>query len=128
MELSIVLMMLRLCWLASIIASFGILSGPVLFPLCRVLMFLFISFWDISLCVCSYFMFVIWSILLSMFFVHSACDFSPSLAWYRFLKVVCYVVFCLVRVIVSYSSWLPFPISLFLIAHEHVGVCSSLVY
>ena len=32
-------MVFRLYWLASIVASFGILSGPVHFPLCRVLMF-----------------------------------------------------------------------------------------
>ena len=72
--------------LASIIASLGILSGPVLFPLFNVFMFLFSSSSVISFGVSFVLVFVISFIFSFIVFVHVSWVLSASLAWYRSSK------------------------------------------
>ena len=73
-------------WFASIRASFGILSGPLLFPLFSCLMHLFTSSCVIGSMLVFLVVFVISAILLLILLVHASCVCSPSLAWYRSSK------------------------------------------
>ena len=73
-------------WFASIRVSFGILSGPLLFPLFSCLMHLFTSSIEIGSVVAFWVMFVNSVILLFILLVHDSCVCSPSRAWYRSSK------------------------------------------
>ena len=71
---------------ASMMASFGILSGPLLFPLFSCLINLFASSIVIGSMLCLWALFVISAILWFILLVHASCVCSPSLAWYRSSK------------------------------------------